>query len=482
MLTNQKKKLENKIGKDFFNFLNHSKNYLSASVFNKSLSIITVPIFTRLLIPADYGVLAILDSFISIFAIIYGLGLRGSVGRYYYEKRNDFDQFLGTILIFIIFWALFLSGVLFSFPEWLLKFFQIPKPLLFIGIGIVFFRIFFQVYENYLQASKNSKKVAQLTILQRILTIIISVLIIINMTQDKFYGKAWTMLIVTIGLGGYSLYKLWKLLSINIKLEYIKYALVFSLPVVFHLLSQFVLTAFDRVIINQIVGKAQTGLYSLAYTVGALQSMISMGMLRAWTPEFYGKLNDKKYQDINSLASKFAKLVYLSAFALILFSREMVLILADKQYHEALSIVPIVIISYVFFFLYTMYVNFAFYHKKTHLIALFTIIAGVINIGLNYWLIPIYGYEIAAWTTLISYALLFIMHYLNVKFVIRPEWITKLRVLLPNFVVLIIFTIIFSFISDIKMSLVLLFSIKIIMLAALFLVFNTKKFLIKQNS
>ena len=89
-----------------------------------------------------------------------------------------------------------------------------------------------------------------------------------------------------------------------------------------------------------------------------------MGMLRAWSPIFYEKLNNKQYNDINNLAKKYAKIVYIVALTLILFSRELVIILADKKYYASLNIIPIVVISYVFFFLYAMYVTMRFIIRK----------------------------------------------------------------------------------------------------------------------
>lgn len=470
-------KLEKLLGKDFYSFLNHSKNYISAGLFTSGMSIITVPIFTRLLAPEDYGILAILSSFVAIFGIIYGLGMRVSVTRYYYETKNDFDRFLGSNLVMLTVWAIFLTGVLLLFSNKLLDFFQVPLPIIYIGIGIAVFSVYFQQYQAYLQASKNSKRIAFLTIFKTVINVIIAIPLILLMTKEKFYGSAYAMIGVAFIYGGYSLFQIWKISTINFNAGYIKYALILSLPVVFHLLSQYILNAFDQIIINQLVGSRATGLYSLAYKVGLIQNMVSMGMLRAWTPKFYENLNAKKYKDINQLASKFARLVYLSAFVIILFAREIVIVLADKKYHEALSIVPVIIMSYVVFFLYTMYVNFAFYQKKTKLIALFTIIAGVINIGLNYWLIPIYGYQVAAWTTLASYAVLFVLHYLNVRFLIKPEWITSLRVLLPNFGILIGAVLLFAFISNLISQIFLLLLLKMVMIALLSLIYFGKNYL-----
>ncbi len=96
-----KKQIVKIIGKENIEFISHSKNYLSAEIFTKALAFICVPIFTRLLLPNGYSILAIFSSITSIFAIFLGFNIRGAVARYYYEKSNDFAEFLGSNLIFI---------------------------------------------------------------------------------------------------------------------------------------------------------------------------------------------------------------------------------------------------------------------------------------------------------------------------------------------------------------------------------------------
>jgi len=466
------------IGKDFYNFLSHSKNYVSAEIFSKGLGIITIPIYTRLLVPEDYGIFAILGSFLAIFGIIYSMGINSSVIRYYYEGKDDFDKFLGSAIFLLLLWIVPLSFILFIGKDILLKFFQIPIGMIYIGIGIVSFQIFITLYEGLLQATKQSKKVAFLNIIKKILLVISTVTLILIMQKEKYYGMAYATLFITVLFGGYSIYQIGKKATICLKKEYIKYALILCIPIVFHLLSQYILSSFDLIIINQLVGSNETGLYSLAYNIGGIQNMICFGMLYAWTPIFYEKLKEFKYDDLNALASKFARIIYLSAFALILFARELMIILADEQFHSALDIIPIVIMSYVFFFLYSLYVTFAFYKKKTQLIALFTIIAGGINIGLNYWLIPLFGYKIAAWTTLISYACLFVLHYLNARVILKTDWIISLKKLLPNLLVLTGFVLLFSYISIVTSNNFILIPVKIFLLIALiFLYFGKKQFL-----
>lgn len=446
------------IGKENIEFISHSKNYLSAEIFTKALAFISVPIFTRLLLPNEYGILAIFSSITSIFAILLGFNIRGAVARYYYEKSNDFAEFLGSNLLFILFFNFFAISLLYIFKDSIANFFVIIPYLFLIAILISAFTIPSNMYLACLQASKQSKKFSLISINKGILSLIISIIWVYLLKENRYYGKVYSSLLITAVFAVYMIYNLVKLSKFNFKLEHIKYSIKFGVPLIPHALSGFILTFFDRIIINQLTGSLNTGLYSFAYNVGMIMNIVVMAMTKAWVPIFYDNLANKDFKKIDNLAYNYSKYIYFTAIGLILFSKEIVSLMADEKYHSALPIVPIIVIGYVGVFLYTLYGSYSFYRKKTGLISLATLFAGGINIGLNYWLIPIYGYVAAAYTTLVSYFLLFLFHFLNVKYILKEKDIISIGRVLSNFgwviLALLVFVFTNSYINLIVISLI----------------------------
>jgi len=426
---------------DFLELIKHSKNYVIANFVTVGLAFLTMPIFTRLMSPDDYGIMSVFTSFEGIIAVIYGLGIKGAISRYYYEDKNDFFNYLSSNIWLIFIISIGLTGIALALRNYLHAFLNIPLGMIYIALGIAIPQAIFQLYQGYLQASKKSEKVASLNIFGALISTGLAILIMIQMSEERYYAKAIGQSVSAFVMFLLTFWFLRKQLHFRIKKEHLSYSIVFGLPVILHLLSQNILNTFDQIIINQLVGQHETGIYSVAYKISMVQSIVSMAILQAWTPMFYDKLNKEKYNDINALAKKYAFIVMLVAVFLIFFAKEIIVILVDKNYYEALGIIPIIIISYFFFFLYTMYVNYAFYEKKTKSIAAITIIAGSLNILLNYLLIPKYGYISAAWTTLISYIALFILHYVNVKWVIKVKRITNIRLFILPTVFLIILAI-----------------------------------------
>lgn len=428
-----KKKAIGKIDGDTFEFLSHAKTYVSSDIFSRGLIFITIPIFTRLLLPNEYGILAIFTAFIYIFSIILSLGSRITITRYYYDKTNNFSDFLGSSILFLIGFNIIVFFIIFIFRESVSSFLNIDTKLILFALFISTFNAFFQAYLAYLQASKQSKKVASLNIVKQVLFQGLAIFLVVILQNNKYIGKVYAYFFISFIYFGYALFQLHLISKLSFSLKYIKALLLFGVPVVFHLLAGYILSYFDLIIINQLVGQKATGLYSFAYQIGIAIDIIAMGMARSWTPMFYERLNSSDYLSINKIAHKYANIVYVIAMGLILFSREIVMIMADEKYYPALPIIPIIVISYVVLFLNKLYIDYTFYRKKTYLISIFTTIAALTNIGLNYLLIPKYGYLVAAYTTLIAFSILLFLNYINVRFILKEKHIIPLKTILPNF-------------------------------------------------
>ncbi len=475
-INNIRNKFINIIGIENIEFISHTKNYLSAGIFTRALSFISVPIFTRLLLPNEYGILAIFSSIISIFDILLGFNIRGAVARYYYEKSNDFAEFLGSNLLLILFFNFFAISLIYLIKDSIANFFVIISYLFLIAILISAFTIPCEMYLAYLQASKQSKKFSLISINKGILSLIVSIIWVYLLKENRYYGQVYSSLLITTVFAVYMIYNLVKLSKLNFKLEHIKYSIRFGVPLIPHAFSGFILAFFDRIIINQLTGSLNTGLYSFAYNVGTVMHIVAMAMNKSWVPIFYQNMANEDFKKIDNLAYNYSKYIYFAAIGLILFSKEIVSLMAAEEYHTALPVVPIIVIGYVGVFLSTLYASYSFYRKKTGLISLATLFAGGINIGLNYWLIPIYGYVAAAYTTLVSYFLLFLFQFLNVKYILKEKDIISIGRVLLNFGWIILSVLVFVFTNSYINLIVISLIIKI-----LFVVFIGWMFFIKDK-
>jgi O-antigen/teichoic acid export membrane protein len=452
----------NKYDQELVAFLKHGSKYTIAGFFVKAISFFAIPIYTRLLTPSDYGILAVFGSAVGIFSIIYGLQMYGSVGRYYLEKTDDFSDFLGTNLIALVV-IIVIEGVIFwIFKEQIMKFFMLPESLfpLLIALSIVSFG--FAIYGNLLVVKRNSSEYTLISVLRALSFFLLSVFLMYHMKSDRYLGSIYASLLVTIVVFGYSFYKLLPMARFNFRIEHLKYSINYNFPAIPGALSGFILAFFDRIIINQLTSSANTGLYSLAYNIAMVISVIYGGLFASWFPMFMEDMRDKKYNKIRILTSRFTDIVFFFALLIATFSNEVICLMAPPKYHAALHLIPIITIGYIFLFISNVYSYFTSYRKeKIIVVSMNLLIVAATNIGLNYLFIPKYGYSIAAVTTAFSYFLLMLLNYFTVRYLLK-ENVLHLGMFLLKFIFALMFYLILLGITFSVGNQFILLSIKII--------------------
>lgn len=405
----------------FFETLKHTKNYLISSVANEGLKFISVPVFTYLLTPEDYGIINIFGSYVSIFSIILVLNLNGAVSRYYYEEKDDFKQFLGfSVALVGCLFSFSIAGIL-IFQEQISKWIELPVSVIPYFIPAVLMGITSSLFRQVYQPKKETKKIRRYSVTSTYVGFLLAVGFILLQKDQLYLGRLKGDVVVFLIFGLLMMRDVLKYTSFRFKFneEHFKYIIKFSIPNIPYLLSGLILSQFDRIMINSINGSAAAGLYSFAYNIATLQLMVSNSLHYAWTPDYYAYMNRANYQKMDKDSSLIIKIITLSVIVLILFAKEIGTLLSPVSYHAALNVIPIVLIGHFFIGLMPFNKNPIQYAKKTYITAATTLSAGVLNIVLNAVFIPKYGYIAAAFTTLVSYVYLYIIEMIISKYVLK---------------------------------------------------------------
>ena len=202
---------------------------------------------------------------------------------------------------------------------------------------------------------------------------------------------------------------------IKLHRKYCQYGWNTGFPVIFHLLAQSILTQSDRVMMQYMnIDNSEIGIYSLFYSLAGIMGTILNALNISWCPFYYDDLNNKEWKNLKLKCKNYIELYTALTICFLLLTREASYILAGKEYWCGIDIIPIITLAFYFTFMYQFPVNFEFFYRKTKIIAIGTLGAAVLNIILNMLLIPSCGMYGAAIATAMSYAALFIFHYLIV--------------------------------------------------------------------
>ena len=120
-----------------------------------------------------------------------------------------------------------------------------------------------------------------------------------------------------------------------------------------------------------------------------------------------------------------------------LVSPELISIMGGSAYVSSKMIVTPIVLSGFFTFMYNFPAVVEYYFEKTQFISTGTVLAAVVNLTLNFLFIPKYGYGAAAYTTLFTYILYFLLHYVFAYYVNQRKQIysTKTFTLISLFVI-----------------------------------------------
>ena len=190
------------------------------------------------------------------------------------------------------------------------------------------------------------------------------------------------------------------------------YALKLAIPLIPHYISSILLNSSDRIMIQKLVGESQAGVYNLAYTISICGVLINQALLQTIEPWLLKNIKNKNFTNIKKVAYPSLVIVASINLLLILLAPDVIRIFAPSSYYDAVWIMPPIILSVYFMFMYNLFSVFEFYYETTSYISTATGIGAVLNILLNYIFIQLYGYYAAGYTTLFCYILFAIMHYI----------------------------------------------------------------------
>lgn len=383
--------------------------YFVGNIFDKAISFITIPIFTRMLSVSEYGVTNTYLSWVSILSVIITLSLGNSIRTAVIDYPREKNEYMSSIFILGSISALILTTLLCILTN--LSGSNISlKLVLFCCINAYANSILSAVQLRYMM----DVKYLQRTLLQslpNILIILLSIVFILNLEGDRYLGRIYSyVLINSIIAVLYVVYYLMKGKVLYCE-KYWRYSLSFSIPIIFHSLSTVILSQVDRTMLTWLRGAAETGRYSLAYQFGMIPLVITTTLENIWIPWFTLKMGENDKNSINKMVKPYIGSVSGICILVMLITPEVLINMTTKDYYSArYMIVPVIIATYLMF-LTSISLDLEYYLKKTKGIAINTIVAAIINIILNFVFIPIYGGVAAAYSTTISYAVSFVIHY-----------------------------------------------------------------------
>lgn len=388
--------------------------YFSGILALQGIAFFLIPVYTRELTTANYGQLELISTFIGIFSILIGLGLSPYIGvQYFHYKGLERKKEIANVSFIYILIATPVALLMILLSEALSKYLflsQVPVSLIILGSIISYMAFFQSVYFTIL---KHQQKALKLVITQ-----IVVGLVLAGLNLYFIYClKMGITGIVTAQLIGLFLIILSIFLFNSVKVEFdwlktdikkIISHIKISFPLALTSLASWVMVGADRWILMIYRSVDEIGIYSLAYRFGRIFEVLILAALSAtYSPYIYSRFQEEGILVTEKKNGMFIKYYFIFFMLLstvgFIVLKPLFFIVVGESFYPSYKYILLVLYGYIFLGL-TYFCGYCIYYtKKTNYIFYGFTIGALINIGLNFILIPKYGIWGAALTTTFSY-------------------------------------------------------------------------------
>lgn len=386
--------------------------YTISNILLKSVSLFTAPIFTRLLEPADYGIATNFLSWTNIISCVTGLGLTTAVMRGKIEYKNEFYPFLSSLQFLGMSFTLFCSIIMLLS----IRFWESVTKLDSVCISVMLIYLLFYQSLEFAQTQYRFdyeyKKCVAISVINAFGNVILSIILVLALPNQKYLGRILGQAVPYVIIGFYFAIQFLVKGRTLFDKRYWNYAVRLGIPIIPHGLAMIILAQVDRVMIINYIGESEAGIYSFGYSYSILLSVITNAINNAVQPQMYDALKDRDDKRLSMLTNRIMMGVFFLACVQIVLAPDALMLLGTKEYFDARWVVFPVVIGTMLQFVYQNFSVVEIYYNKTICMSIGSIGAAIVNYFLNTIFIPKNGYIAAAYTTLVSYGLLMIFHYI----------------------------------------------------------------------
>jgi O-antigen/teichoic acid export membrane protein len=403
--------------KEVGQLIKHSGIYGLGTILSKSVGFLMIPVYTRYLVPADYGVLELLDLVIFFSGIFAMMGISSAFFRFYVaadsaeEKKTVASTALfsvvGISLLVLVLMQLLaeeLSTAAFGNTAY--------APLVRIVAFTLFFSNLTEVPLAYLRAQQRTVLFVIIGLIRTVFSaslLILAVAVLRMGVMGVVYGN-----LISNGLAGLSL-----LIPLLIRVrgavsrEKFEQMFRYGAPLIVQSLASFVLVFSDRFFLRHFASLSEVGIYGLGYRLAGIVSLLVSGPFNmTWSWQQFELAKKDNAREVYARIQTYQLLVAVCiGLAVGVLARDALRIMTPPSYWSAAQVVPLIVLCYVLDSTRAVVLSGILIQRATHQLAVISIIVAAANLGLNYVLIARYHAMGAAVATLISYALMLALSY-----------------------------------------------------------------------
>lgn len=380
-------------------------------------ALVLIPVLTRALTPIEFGVWDVTMAFFMLTAMVASLGLEPALAAFYFETREPGRKKLvaSTSILFRFLFSLLVGVLIFCLAP------QVSQLIFGTSDYSAYFRIaaaavpFFlavNIFKQLLRLDFAPGKFNVVGVGYATLFAALAIFLVLKLkmgVSGVLYGILASAFCFSIVGAVFTA----RHFSLGFSGKVLKDMLRFSLPLLPAILACWVIDFSDRYFLTKLSTLEEVGIYSVGARISSIIILFSTSFQMAWGPFALS------IQHEGDAKAKYSRGLFLflgaalaGAAAIAIFARQILVVLAQPKYYEAERVIGLLVLGTVAFGAYLIVNIGLLITKKTTLTSLAISAGAVLNIALNFLLIPAFGMMGAAVATLASYFTAFVLLYI----------------------------------------------------------------------
>ena len=286
--------------------------------------------------------------------------------------------------------------------------FEMPLVMVYIMALYFLFVPAYQFWSGRQRYEYKYKALSIVTVCIGLFSLLLGVLFVLNVSSGKeAIARVYAMEGVNIAVGIFFFVIIAVKAKFKLRIEYCIYALKFNI-------------------------------YSVAYTVASVIQILWTSIEASLSPWIYECLDVQDKENVKKTSGQIILVFAVFCLGCTLFAPEIMAILAPASYKAGIYAIPAIAGGVYFTAVYSLYMRIELFYKKTTFATVASTIAAISNIILNYIFIEMFGFIAAGYTTMVCYALLALLHYMNVKKKKYDDAIDNKKILVISIVVIVV--------------------------------------------
>jgi len=411
--------------------------YTFVGLFGAAVNFFVMPVLSHYLSPADYGLLSLFNTYVTILVPLVSLSAYSLLNIEYFKERDRrlFASKFSSIHVIPLFTSLF-------FTLFLLLFYRPVSGILELGgvgkgWGIIMLLITFLTiyYEQFIQFLILQKKPVLFTI-YTVIKITIEVGLTFYFVITKGLGwegriYSWLITISVFFIIGIVYFYRQGFLVGNIEFKFIREGIQFGSPLILHSLGKFVVNQSDRIFIAKMISLDEAGIYSIGYTVGSLVMILVNAYFNFYTPflmERLSEITEERKLQIVKISYLYGLCCIVILATIIFLAPVFFKLFIAKTYYAGVRYVFWVALGYCFWGGYMLFSGFISFYKKNKVLGWLAIFNVITNLLFNYVFIKVFGAIGAAYATALSFFLIFVFIAVFTKRIISLPWLSYQKI------------------------------------------------------